>query len=1094
MKPVYIVIAACALSVVARAADLVPVPEFGLRIQRGFTITLVADHDVAADTYCMTFDSRGRLFVANSQSIRMLTDSDADGVADTATVFANLSRGAMGMCFDGNTLYAVGDQALWRFHDEDGNGVADGPGERLFGFGFAEHGAHAMRKGPDGDWYLIGGNDTGFTPQNVTSADSPIRKVEGGGLLRFPQDFSRSECIAQGFRNPYDFDFNSLGDIFTYDSDTERDAFLPWYLPTRLYHVGHAQHHGWRLAGHQRSWPRPEYYPDVAETMAGVGRGSPTGVTVYRHTQFPPAYRDAAFFADWTFGRIFVAALTVDGATYADVSPEVFIEPMGTQGFAPTDLAVSPDGALYVSIGGRKTRGAVYRIEWGGLPFAPQFFPLLNPDVNAVLTAPQPLDAWSRATWLPLAQRAGAQAFAAVATDENVAPALRVRAIEVLTEVFEGLPFQRISSLAQSPVPVVRARTAWSLGRTQPDDADIVLLWLALDTSALVRRAALEAFIDDPTFAEPQAMARVITGNLGHADKRVRLAAMKLASRATDETWGGIDLRGATALAQTTALLAEIARAPDKLVFPQLTPRLTNLLAQARDPLSRLSAVRGAILALGDWHLNDPSVEVFAGYEPAAPIAPEFAPLLPRVRALFPSGNVELDAEAARLLAMFQDDDPRTTRVLATSLTDSSAAAQDFHFLACLARMRAPLADHAPRLARAILSLDRKLNGQELRTKQNWDVRLAEIVQQLIRREPAVADALLRDPLLPLPAHVELASVFTGERKVTAARRFLAAVRANRAFPWNSQLVELLAALPQDEVFPLFRAYVNNAGVRDAIVMKLAAVPAPVDRATFLGSLGSPQPQVVQASLAALLKLPPDPAGTNLVGPLRLLRRTLAEPQETALRAQLVTLISTSLKQDFKIVEPAGAGVDALRIAYAPVFNFVGQKYPGLIRLMNADDGEDPVRWNAALRAVPWNMGDAVRGQRLFTERGCAACHTSGGAFGPDLSGSVQRMSREDVLTAIAFPSRDVAPAYRAIIFRMRDGQVISGIVAFESADGWLVQTGAGSSVRLDSADVISREPSNVSLMPAGLLGGLPPAALADLYSYLKTIQPRTAR
>ena len=228
--------------------------------------------------------------------------------------------------------------------------------------------------------------------------------------------------------------------------------------------------------------------------------------------------------------------------------------------------------------------------------------------------------------------------------------------------------------------------------------------------------------------------------------------------------------------------------------------------------------------------------------------------------------------------------------------------------------------------------------------------------------------------------------------------------------------------------------------------------------------------------------------------PLRVLRRAMTDPQEAALRAQFVKLISTGLKQDFKIAEPPGGNADALRIAYAPLFNFIAQKYPGLIRLMNADDGEDPVRWDAVLRSIPWNTGDAARGRQLFTDRGCAACHTSGGAFGPDLSGSVQRMSREDVMTAIAFPSRDIAPAYRAVTFRLRDGQVISGIVAFESADGWLVQTGAGNSVRLDSADVISREPSNISLMPAGLLAGLPPAALSDLYVYLKSIQPRTAR
>src|SRR2546422_4050277 len=35
-----------------------------------------------------------------------------------------------------------------------------------------------------------------------------------------------------------------------------------------------------------------------------------------------------------------------------------------TQGFAPTDVAVGLDGSLFISTGGRKTRGAVYRVEY----------------------------------------------------------------------------------------------------------------------------------------------------------------------------------------------------------------------------------------------------------------------------------------------------------------------------------------------------------------------------------------------------------------------------------------------------------------------------------------------------------------------------------------------------------------------------------------------------------------------------------------------------------------------------------------------------------------------------------------------------------
>ena len=87
---------------------------------------------------------------------------------------------------------------------------------------FGEHGGHAIHKGPDGCFYVIGGNDTSFDKVKLDPS-SPIKNPQAGCLLRISENTLRVECIAQGFRNPYDFDFTPNGDIITYDSDTERD-------------------------------------------------------------------------------------------------------------------------------------------------------------------------------------------------------------------------------------------------------------------------------------------------------------------------------------------------------------------------------------------------------------------------------------------------------------------------------------------------------------------------------------------------------------------------------------------------------------------------------------------------------------------------------------------------------------------------------------------------------------------------------------------------------------------------------------------------------------------------------------------------------
>jgi len=1090
-----ILVFALGLSFNTRAADLVPMAELGLRVERGFAVTLFADNDLAPDTWCMTIDSLGRVVVANGQSIRTLADDDGDGEADRAIEFARVERGVMGMCFDGTSLYVAGDGWFSRYDDENGDSVADGPAERLVPLALGEHGGHAMRKGPDGWWYLMGGNDTGFTTEkHATLANSPIRKPEAGALLRLTPDGRQSEIIAHGFRNPYDFDFNSDGDIFTYDSDVERDAFLPWYQPTRVYHVGYGLHHGWRLSGYQRSWPRPDYYADTVPILSSVGRGSPTGVTCYRHFQFPQRYRDGLFFADWTFGRIHFLPLEANAASYTVSGADVFIEPIGTQGFAPTDIDVASDGSLYIAIGGRKTRGAVYHVEWTGAATPVLLPPTANTDLNNVLMAAQPLDAWSRAIWIPAAARIGVQPLAQFVTDETAPPAYRARCIEVLTEMFGGVPPARARAAAQSSAQLVRARLAWSLGRLPGENAAQLLAGLANDADPWVRRCALDAIADNVSLMDAADLLRVVQSGLAHADKYVRLAAARVAARMDNDSW--IELTSIiprNSPAVNAAAIAQTWRTPDLVFHPEIVPAISNLLAQTRDPLVRLDSIRLLILALGDWRLSNPSVEVNTAYE--NPIAPanmfDVAALRRIARGLIPSENALLNIEAARLLAMLEDDDKRTPAVLMGFINERSTATSDFHYLASISRLRSPAPELSSRIAAAILALDRKLAGQEHRVKQNWNTRLVEVVQQLVRREPLIGDALLQHPQFVTASHVFLANALEGERKLAAARRFLAVVKVDARFPWSTELVSSFALLPTEEVAPLFRRQWANVALRDEMLPRLAEQPIAADRDKFLAGLGSSQPAVVRASLNALLKLPPNPAGTNLVAPLKLLARAASEPAEQPLRAQLFTLITNSLKQTFKIEEPPNAEPAAVRNAYQPLFDHLGAKYPGLLRAMNAEDNDDPVKWNAFWRGVPWDKGDAARGAEIFSQRACAACHRAAGQIGPDLAGTAQRFSPADLMNATVFPSRDIAPPYRTTMFRLRNGEVHTGIVAFESADGWIVQTGAGTSVRVNSADVLSRQPSNVSVMPGGLLNGLSARDVADLYAFLRALPAR---
>jgi putative membrane-bound dehydrogenase-like protein len=1057
---------------------LKPVEELGLRVAPGFKVSLYSGPDLANDIFAMTLDSRGRVVVTSQGWIKILHD-DGRGRAERATIFAPTRTGGMGICFDGNDLLFSGDNGLWRYRDADGDGVADGPPEKISSFVSGEHGHHAIRKGPDGWWYLIGGNEAKFTRVHANLPHSPVKEPETGAIMRYrPDDFSKSEVVAHGFRNPYDFDWNEAGDLFTYDSDCERDFFLPWYSPTRIYHVGLGMHHGWRLGGHQRSFARRDYYIDSVDMLWPVGRGSPTGVTVYRHRQFPEHYRGGLFALDWTFGKIYFFPLRAQGASYT-TKPEIFLEPTGSEGFAPTDICVAPDGSLYVSIGGRHTRGAVYRIEVEGREKAEE----APTDLGKVLRAPQPLDAWSRARWEPLARKLGAEPFLEAYRSPNWSSAEQVRAIEVLTELFPG-PHPVLASRAGGlghPDPAVRARIAWSLGRDFSEGTREALLSLARDGDPRVRRAALESLAEHPDDPGAGKLASVILENFDQPDRRVRQAAARVAQAAPGPVWAAVSsaCRKGSPQVRLSGALAAFWRGE------ALDVDLAEVLDSTKDPGLRLQALRLVMIGLGDANIQKPAVEVHSCYAPALPPPPELREkLLRAVRPLFPSGDALVDLEASRLLAMLEDDDEETMKKAASFLNEKSRATDDVHYLAVLSRLRGRLPEGLPRtLAQALLVLDRKMEGQEQRSKQTWSLRLAELSSLFVRRDGRTAEELLGNPLFVRPEHVSIAAALAGDFRKEAARRFLDAATRDPAFPWSESLLNLLDELPPQETLPALRAQGENLGLRDAIILRLAKTPMKDDRDLYLGGVEAANAQVIRSSLEALGALGVGEAPAGALPLLRLLRRLVQEPKEVALRTKVAGLLGPALGLPAEIKEE-GSDPIAIKRSYQPLFEQFLRRNPGL--RSELDGGA--VDLSTLLKDVPWEQGERGRGEAIFRARGCQTCHAVQGALGPNLAGAASRFSREDLFEAIVNPSKDVAPPYRTTRFQLKDGQVHTGIIAFESADGYIVQTGATSTVRINTPDVAAIRPSAMSLMPEGLLKNLKPGDLADLYSYLRAL------
>ncbi len=348
------------LALTAAALALAADPAAGLKVPDGFTVTQFAGPELANDIYCLHVDARGRVVVAGRGYVRHLVDTDGDGKADKAVeLIPAPADGPMGLLWEGDTLFVTSDGGVKKWIGVTGKELPKEKPTLVVKLKTGgEHDAHAVRRGPDGKLYVLCGNMAGVNAKTVSAKDSPVTEPVAGALLRMNDDGTDVAIIADGFRNPYDFDFDVTGTPYTYDSDNERCVGLPWYEPTRFYCVLSGGNYGWLSPQHAQTWRMPPYKPYVVPPVVTAGRGSPTGVACYRHTAFPKEYQGGFFFADWTFGTLW---FTQPGDNQ-NATP--FLSVSGENGFAPTGLAVDPtSGDLFVSIGGRGTRGAVYRIR-----------------------------------------------------------------------------------------------------------------------------------------------------------------------------------------------------------------------------------------------------------------------------------------------------------------------------------------------------------------------------------------------------------------------------------------------------------------------------------------------------------------------------------------------------------------------------------------------------------------------------------------------------------------------------------------------------------------------------------------------------------
>lgn len=1082
----------------APAVPAEPGPGVGADAKRvlvpaGFQVSVFADDDLASNIYSMTVDSLGRVVVAGPGYVRILVDQDGDGRAESFKTFSDRpASGAQGLFFHGRDLLASGDGALLRFRDRDGNDRADGPPEKLLAIrAGGEHGAHAIRRGPDGWFYLLAGNNAGVTSRHATLKSSPIRDPVSGTLLRLAPSLKGSEILVDGFRNAYDFAFNAAGDIFVYDSDGERDVSLPWYRPTRVFHALPASGTGWI----SRSWKKPDYFLDMPPVVGAFGRGSPTGVVCYRHRAFPADFRGAVFALDWTFGRVVVVKLTARGGSYSG-TPMEFMTGRGHFGFAPTDIAVAPDGAMYVSVGGRGTRGSVYRVTHPSTAATSPTRP--GTTLDDCLRMPQPLASWSRERWVGLARQVGAGGLQAAVLDDGRPAGERVRAIEILVELFAGADVNRLSTLVGRAPAAVRARIAWAIGRTNSLRPDLVHLAPYLsDRDPLVGRAACEALLGAEETLEWRRAFPGLLIQLNSPDRWCRRTAAAVLGRMTARTWKTFqrlisdqDPRGRVAAALGGR---KHARDVDRQGLAVALDVLAGKTSEDVPIFLKLEAARLAQLALGDVGPLRGRPAVFDGYRarlPADVISPFAAEVAEHVLAAFPSGHRELDHELARLAAMVAAAEPGLLERFLARLDSDSHPVDDLHFLivaACLPLQRT--ASQRTQIARTLIAVQGKINRLGLNQDRNWDDRVGELYATLSRLDSGLPLALLETPGFGASDHALFLAKVPKAARPRARAAFVRAIgRAGQDYEWTGAVVRFLGESSDPRVREIVRGAYERLDVRSSVLLELARRPEPTDRGRYLVGLESSSLAVLAACLDALAGLPPRRDAAQQLSLLQTLRRLGFDSQEHALRSRAVLLLRKNTGRRFGFTT-GGDGRKPQREAIRRWTSFLEETHPEEARRRLGAAAVDLPSLRKRLSVIDWKAGDAARGRAVFVRGGCVGCHQGRRALGPDLAGSAGRFSRDDLFTSILLPNRDVSPRYQTTLIQTVGGRVYTGLVVYDSVDGLTLRTGTNQTIRVEAAEIEYRARRPESLMPAGLLKGLVDRDFADLYAYLRTLR-----
>ena len=380
-------------------AKFTPQPHPNFEVGEGLEVTLYAENPLLNKPIQMNFDPQGRLWVASSEvypqiepgqeksdKIIVLEDTNNDGKAEKATVFADGLLIPTGLAPGDGGVYVGQSTELLHFRDTNGDGKSDQKRIVLSGFGTEDthHNLHTLRWGFDGRLYM---NQSIYTRTDTETPHGVVR-LKGGGVFRFDPRDQRMSILFEGWVNSWGHHFDDYGQSFL--TDGAGGAGINYGLPGASYVTD----------------------PDARRILGSVSPGNYpkfAGIEILRSAMFPADWQGDMITCDFRAHRIVRFKASDQGAGYVTKEmPDVLRTTADS--FRPIDVKMGPDGALYIADWSNpiiqhgevdfrdprrdKSHGRIWRVAWKGAKPGKiaDLTKLKNSDLLDKLTSPNNYD------------------------------------------------------------------------------------------------------------------------------------------------------------------------------------------------------------------------------------------------------------------------------------------------------------------------------------------------------------------------------------------------------------------------------------------------------------------------------------------------------------------------------------------------------------------------------------------------------------------------------------------------------------------------------------------------------------------------------